>query len=136
MGHLRYADTIIAFSADGRIAEAGPRHEVLAAGGYVAGLLTGADSKTRGDDDDDDIVSEEAEEKKASAVIEAPKEQQAEEAEEEATRDRDVYRYYFRSIGRLNSACFLVGGVCFGVLLKFPGMFCYLWAVFGECPEC
>lgn len=135
MGHLRYADTIIAFSADGRIAEAGPRHEVLAAGGYVAGLLTGADSKTRGDDDD--MVSEEAEEKKASAVTEAPKEQQAEEEEaEEATRDRDVYRYYFRSIGRLNSACFLVGGVCFGVLLKFPGMFCCLWAVSGECAEC
>lgn len=37
------------------------------------------------------------------------------------TRDRDVYMYYFRAIGKLHTVIFLLGGICFAVLLKFPG---------------
>jgi ATP-binding cassette subfamily C (CFTR/MRP) protein 1 len=114
VGYLRYSDAVIALSADGRIAEQGPTAEVLAGGGYVAGLMTGTESKAG--DEAEDVEGEAAAEERP----EAPKE---EEEVEERTRDRDVYKYYFKSIGRLNSACFLFGGVCFGVLLKFPGRF-------------
>jgi hypothetical protein len=114
VGYLRYSDAVIALSADGRIAEQGPTAEVLASGGYVAGLMTGTESKAG--DEAEDVEGEAAAEERP----EAPKE---EEEVEERTRDRDVYKYYFKSIGRLNSACFLFGGVCFGVLLKFPGRF-------------
>lgn len=128
MHYLRHADAVIAFTSDGCIAEAGPTNEVLAAGGYVANLLTGAESNTGHEDDDAHITEEENTAAKEQQVVEAPKEPEEEEAEEVA-RDRDVYRYYFRSIGALNSAAFLLGGVCFGVLLKFPGMIRILFLV-------
>ncbi|KAI5839654.1 P-loop containing nucleoside triphosphate hydrolase protein, partial [Morchella snyderi] len=126
VGYLRYSDTVIALSTDGRVAEAGPTADVLAAGGYVAGLMTGRESKA-GDEAEEEGGDEAAAEQQQQ--LQAPEEAVEEEAEaEERPRDRDVYKYYFKSIGRLNSACFLLGGVCFGVLLKFPDQWLTWWS--------
>jgi ATP-binding cassette subfamily C (CFTR/MRP) protein 1 len=113
---LPYADKIIALGTDGKISAQGTFDELNAEGGYLRRF----DLSSRTDSGSKESEVNESQ----STPLAKAEEPLAKVVNDEVRRlgDRSVYKYYFQSIGLVNTLIFFLILLIWIFMLKFPGM--------------